>query len=157
MDLETMLQETRDFVPYYFLEIKTEKWQNGIRQAQIVINTIRKLGMQNKITIITYDSESRWYIGTVNDIDAWRDTFDVRDIDNVHSWTRYGYFMSPFQNWTKDLVQTVTAKKMKTITYTPKTTWELLWAYREWVKWFMVDDIPRAISVLQKEQKKDQQ
>jgi hypothetical protein len=25
MDLETMLQETRDFVPYYFLEIKTEK------------------------------------------------------------------------------------------------------------------------------------
>jgi len=157
MDLETMLRQTRDFVPRYILEIKTERGQNGIRQAQIVINIIRALGMQDVITVIAYDPQARWYIGTVWDIRPAWDTFDTNDIDLIHSGTRYEYFMTPFQNRSSDLLSLVQRKGMRAMTYTPKTDEELLRARRVGVREFMVDDIPWAIEVIRAEQASMQQ
>jgi len=148
MTFDDVLQKTKAYVPLYIVELKVRDDQMALRMAKQAVQSVKKAELSDKVVFITYNERARLWLGTQSDIRVGRDTFDPQDLQFLSPWDRYEYFMTPMDRFTKDLTQQIFDIQKIPVTYTPKTTWELLDAYETGVRAFMVDDIPWAIRVL---------
>lgn len=151
-DLRSVLEETDDVIPQYIVELKFTLWQDTVALTKKLMETLQGLSL-DKVVFISYDDKARDYLASYTTVPLAWDTFDPKDLllfrqEAVRD--RYQYFMLPHDRWTSDMVQQAENLWISIMTYTPKTDQELVDAYNRWLRSFMVDDISRAKSVLEK-------
>jgi len=62
MTLEEMLKAVDGLFPYYFVEIKVYTPQDAEQQTDDAIQTVQKLGMQDKVIFTSYDKTATYFL-----------------------------------------------------------------------------------------------
>lgn len=139
--LEEMLKSINGMFDYYFVEIKVYDTKDAEQQTMNAIETVKKLGMQDRVIFISYDTTAKYILWSHKDIIAGRDTFDINDLQSMPS-VRHQYFLMPYNMITDTTVQEAFDYGKKTVVYTVNTTGDLEKAYDQWVRMVMTDDVP---------------
>lgn len=139
--LEEMLQSVRGLFDYYFVEIKVYKPEDAEQQTLSAIQTVQKLGMQDKVIFTSYDKKATYILWAYKDIIAWRDTFDLTDLSILPNMNHPYYLMS------QELITETTPQEVediwkKLVIYTVNTTGDLERLYHQWVRMIMTDNVP---------------
>lgn len=66
-DLRSVLAETQDIVPLYFVELKFVEGQDTIALTKKLLASIQDLPFIDKVVFISYDDQVREYIATNTD------------------------------------------------------------------------------------------
>lgn len=141
MTLEEILEATKGLFDYYFVDIKVYNPKDAEQQTTSVIQTVQKLEMQDKVIITSYDKQATYILWSYKNIHAWRDTYNLTDLDALPNMY-HEYYMMPW-----DLIKNTTAQEAedigkKLVIYTVNTTGELEKLYNQWVRMVMTDDVP---------------
>lgn len=139
--LEEMLKSIDGLFDYYFVDIKVYKNKDAEQQVMDAIQTVQKLGMQDRVILSSYDKTANYVLWSYKNILAGWDTFDIGDIWSLHN-VSHQYFMTPYTNITWSVVQEVDDMAKKLVTYTVNTTGDLEQLYRQWVRMIMTDNVP---------------
>ena len=141
MTLEEMLSKVKGLFDYYFVEVKVYNPEDAEQQTTNAIQTVMKLGMQDRIIFTSYDKEATYVLWSYKNITAWRDTYNLKELDVLPNMN-HAYYLMP-----QDLIKETTPQEVddiwkKLVIYTVNTTGDLEKLYREWVRMIMTDDIP---------------
>lgn len=139
--LEEMLKSIDGLFDYYFVDIKIYKNKYAEQQVMDAIQTVQKLGMQDRVILSSYDKTANYVLWSYKNIVAGWDTFDIGDISSLHN-VSHQYFMTPYTNITGSVVQEVADMGKKLVVYTVNTTGDLEQLYRQWVRMIMTDNVP---------------
>lgn len=140
--LEDILIATDWLFDQYFVEIKVYTPQYAEQQTLDAIETVKKLWMEDKVIFISYDKTANYILWSYTGIVAWRDTFDIADLQHIANF-RHQYFLMPYDAITWNMVQDIHDYGKQMVTYTINTTGDLEKAYAQWVRIIMTDNIPR--------------
>ena len=141
MTLEEMLSKVKGLFDYYFVEIKVYNSKDAEQQTIAAIQTVQKLGMQDKVIFTSYDKEATYILWSYKNITAWRDTYNLKELTTLPNMN-HQYYLMP-----QDLIKWTTPQEVedigkKLVVYTVNTTGDLEKLYREWVRMVMTDDVP---------------
>lgn len=139
--LEDMLKSIDGMFDYYFIDVKVYATKNAEEQILNIIETIKKLWMQDRAIISSYDQTANYILWSQKNIIAAWDTFDISDIVWLHN-VNHQYFMTPYTNITGSIVQEINDVGKKLVTYTVNTTGDLEQLYHQWVRMIMTDNVP---------------
>lgn len=141
LTLEEMLQSLDGLFAYYFVEIKVYTTKDAEQQTIDAIQTVQKLGMQDRVIFTSYDKQATYIIWSYKNIIAWRDTYNINELSLLPHMS-YQYYLMP-----QDLIKDTTPQEVedigkKLIIYTVNTTGDLEKLYRQGVRIIMTDDVP---------------
>lgn len=141
LTLEEMLQAVDGLFDYYFVEIKVYNPKDAEQQTIAAIQTVQKLGMQDRVIFTSYDKQATYIIGAYKNIIAGRDTYTIEELTTLPNMN-HQYYLMP-----QDLIKETTPQEVddigkKLVIYTVNTTGDLEKLYRQWVRIVMTDDVP---------------
>lgn len=141
LTLEEMLKSVDGLFEYYFLEIKVYNAKDAEQQTIAAIQTVQKLGMQDRVIFTSYDKQATYIIGSYKNITAWRDTYNLKELTGLPNMN-HQYYLMP-----QELIKGTTPQEVedigkKLVVYTVNTTGDLEKLYRKWVRMVMTDDVP---------------
>lgn len=139
--LEEVLKTLDGVFNYYFIDIKVYNTKYTQEQIQDVIETVKKLGMEDRAILSSYDKEANTLLWADTGIIAWRDTFDSNDVFSLHE-ANHKYFMLPYSSITWNLSQEVEDIGKIFVSYTVNTTGDLEQLYNQWIRIIMTDNVP---------------
>ena len=139
------LQKTEGRFDHYFVDVKIYDPNQRKTQLQEIIQTIKKLDLEKKAIVSTYDVSGNKLLGTIaDDYTIARDTFDPQDAKQLPD-TDYAYFMLPYSSYTPELVQYVRSLEIEPVAYTLNSIQELQKLYEMGLRVIMTDNIPMVI------------
>ncbi len=141
MTLEDNLKAIKGLFDYYFIDVKVYTTGDAEKETTAIIQTVQKLGMQDKAIITSYDKAATYVLWSYKNIHAWRDTYNLTDLDalpNMH----HEYYMMPWELIKPTTPQEADDIGKKLVIYTVNTTGELEKLYKQWVRMIMTDDVP---------------
>ena len=141
MTLEEMLNKVNGLFDYYFVEIKVYNTKDAEQQTTAAIQTVKKLGMQDKVIFTSYDKEATYILWSYKNIIAWRDTYNLTDLNTLPNMN-HPYYLMPQSLLKETTPQEVEDIGKKLVVYTVNTTGDLQKLYRAWVRMIMTDDVP---------------
>lgn len=141
MTLEEMLTSVDGLFDYYFLEIKVYDTKDAEQQTLAAIQTVQKLGMQDRVIFTSYDKQATYILWSYKHIIAWWDTYNINELTALPNMN-HQYYLMP-----QDLIKDTTPQEVedigkKLVIYTVNTTGDLERLYRQWVRMVMTDDVP---------------
>lgn len=139
--LEEILRSIDGMFDYYFVDVKVYTTKEAEDQVTNVIETVKKLWMQDRVIISSYDQTANYILWSQKNIIAAWDTFDIGDISSLHN-VNHQYFMTPYTNITWSMAQEMEDIGKKLVTYTVNTTGDLQQLYKQWIRMVMTDDVP---------------
>ena len=139
--LEEMLKSVNGLFEYYFVEIKVYNPDDVEQQTIAAIQTVQKIGMQNKVIFTSYNKEATYILWSYKNITAWRDTFNISELSIIPNMN-HPYYLMPQELITETTPQEVDDIGKKLVVYTVNTTGDLEKLYRQWVRMVMTDNIP---------------
>lgn len=138
--LEEMLTAIKWMFDYYFVEIKVYDPSKAEKQTLDAIKTVEKVWMQDNVIFISYDKTSNYIIGSLKNIQAWRDGYHTWWIDIIPGFSHKYYLL---EKWyiTDAVVQQATDMNKWLVVYTVNDIQEFQRLYSLWVRIFMTDNI----------------
>lgn len=138
--LEEMLTQLSGMFDYYFIEIKAHIPQDIEQQTLAAIQTVKKLGMEDKVIFTSYDKTATYLLGSYRNIHAGRDTYNINELTTLPYFTHEYYLMS------KDLIKDTTAQEVgdmgkKLVVYTVDNRNDLEQLYHQGVSMIMTNDV----------------
>lgn len=141
MTLKEMLENIDGIFDYYFVEIKVYDPMNAEQQTKEIIKIVQDLGMQDRVIFTSYDKTATYIIWSYNNITAWRDTYNITDLDVIPNMN-HQYYLMPQELIKGSVPQEVKNMGKKLVSYTVNTTGEAQRLYDLWVRMIMTDNIP---------------
>lgn len=139
------LQKTEGRFDHYFVDVKIYNPSHVKPQLQEIVQTIKKLDLEDKAIISTYDTTGNALLGTIaDDYQIGWDTFNPQDAKLLAD-TDYRYFMLPYSSYSPELVQYVKDLKIEPVTYTVNSVQELQKFYEMGLRTIMTDNVPMVI------------
>lgn len=141
MTLEEMLKSVDWLFDYYFVEIKVYIPKDAEAQTTAAIETVQKLGMQDRVIFTSYDKTATYILWSYKHITAWRDTYNLTELAVLPNMN-HQYYLMP-----QDLIKETTPQEVadigkKLVVYTVDTTGDLQKLYNQWVRMVMTNDVP---------------
>ncbi len=141
MTLEEMLTALKGMFTYYFVEIKVYNTKDAEQQTTDAIQTIQKLGMQDKVIFTSYDKTATYILWSYKNIIAGWDTYNLTELNFLPNMN-HQYYLMP-----QNLIKENTPKeaediRKKLVVYTVNTTGDLEKLYHQWVRMVMTDNVP---------------
>lgn len=150
--LEEMLRDLDWLFDYYFVDIKVYKEDDAEQQTLDVINTVKKLGMQDKVIISSYNKKSNYILWSHHDVLAWRDAYTLNERDLLPN-INHQYYLIPYEFVSENTAQELADIGKKLVVYTVNNTGDIEKLYRRWVRMIMTDDIPMMKEWLENQRK----
>ena len=141
MTLEDFLKKNRGKFDYYFLEIKVYDTTKAEEETLDAIDTVIKLGMEDKVIFISYDRTANYIIGSHKKIRAGRDSYTNQETNLILDFPHEFYLLdqSLLEPSTVEIAEHM-GKKF--IVYTVNTKEEYEKVRKLGVKRIMTDNIP---------------
>lgn len=139
MTLEEMLSQIKGLFTYVFVEIKANT-KDVEQQTLDAIATVKKLWMEHEVIFISYDKIATYIIGASSNIQAWRDTYNVADLDQIPYFS-HKYYLLDTSLVNEDTAQQIAEMGKKLVVYVVNTRDDLEKAYYQWVPIIMTDDV----------------
>lgn len=141
LTLEEMLKGVDGLFDYYFIEIKVYDSKDAEQQTIDAIQTVQKLGMQDRVIFTSYDKTATYILWSYKNITAWRDTFNIQELTKLPNMN-HQYYLMP-----ETLIKKTTPKEVedmgkKLVVYTVNTIEDAQKLYNEWVRMIMTDNVP---------------
>ena len=140
LTLKEMLEMIDWLFEYYFVEIKVYDKNDAEKQTLDAINTVKNLKMESKVIFISYDEKAKYILWSQKDIIAWRDTFDINDINKIQN-TTHKYFLIPYDKITTEIIKKSKEIWKQIVTYTVNDTWNLQKLLNMGINIIMTDNI----------------
>lgn len=140
MTLEDLLQQTKTWFDLVFLEIKVHEPDKAEEQTLDAIETVTRLGLQDKVIFISYDKTANYIIWWYKWIKAGR---DAQSVENLHIVGKFphDYFLINKDLVTEEVVKTMEMLGKKLIVYTVDTQEEFNRIYDLGVRAIITDDV----------------
>ena len=143
LTLEEMLRGLKGLFDYYFLDIKVYNSADAEDQTLGIIQTVQKLGMDDKVIFSSYDKTATFVLGSYQHIHAGRDTFNLKELPSLPKFT-HEYYLMPQSLITSATPQEAADMGKKLVIYTINTFDDLKKLYNLWVHMVMTDDVLMA-------------
>ncbi len=140
LTLKEMLEMIDWLFEYYFVEIKVYDKNDAEKQTLDAINTVKNLKMESKVIFISYDEKAKYILWSQKNIIAWRDTFDINDINKIQN-TTHKYFLIPYDKITTEIIKKSKEIWKQIVTYTVNDTWNLQKLLNMGINIIMTDNI----------------
>ena len=137
--LEEMLNGVKWLFDYYFIEIKANT-PNVEQQTLDAIETVKKLGMEDKVIFTSYDKTATYLLWSYKNIHAGRDTYNIGEIKTFPYFTHEYYLLDKTIVWT-DTPQQIADMGKKLVVYVVNTRDELEKLFHQGVHIIMTDDV----------------
>lgn len=145
LTLAEAFQKTEGRFDHYFVDVKIYDPEQRKTQLQEVIQTIRKLDLEKKAVVSTYDISGNKLLGTIaDDYTIGWDTFDPQDAKQLAD-SDYAYFMLPYSSYTPELVQYLHSIEKEPVVYTLNSVQDVQKLYEMGLRTIMTDNIPMVI------------
>lgn len=141
MTLKEMLENIDGIFDYYFVEIKVYDPMNAEQQTKEIIKIVQDLGMQDRVIFTSYDKTATYILWSYSNITAWRDTYNITDLDIIPNMN-HQYYLMPQELIKGSMPQEIKDMGKKLVSYTVNTTGELQRLYDLWVRMIMTDNVP---------------
>ncbi|MCF7834515.1 sulfatase-like hydrolase/transferase [Candidatus Gracilibacteria bacterium] len=141
MTLEEILSIIKDMFDYYYLEIKVYDTSKAAQQTLDAIQTVEKLGLQDKVIFISYDPTANHIIGSYNGIIAGWDDYNTGSINIIKNFP-HPYYLLEKGYINQEVVDRIDLIGKKLVTYTVNDPLEFEKLYKLGVRVFMTDNIP---------------
>jgi len=139
--LETFLKDNKWFFDYYFLEIKVYDSTKAEQQTLDAINTVIKLGLEDKVVFTSYDRIANYIIGSHKKIRAGRDSYSTGEVSLIYDFPHEFYLLDKsFVG--ANTVKTAEDMNKKFVVYTVDTKEDYSAMRKFGAKFIMTDNIP---------------
>lgn len=138
--LEEMLTEVKGLFDYYFVEVKIYDPKDVQTQTMANIQTVQKLGMQDKVIFTSYDRNATFLLWSYKNIHAAWDTYNITELTMLPYFV-HEYYMMPESLIRENTAQEVDDMGKRLVVYTINTTGDLETFYSEWVRMVMTDEV----------------
>ncbi len=139
--LEEFLTRVQNQFDYFFLEIKVHDQSKSEQQTLDAIDTVLKLGLEDKVIFISYDRTANYIIWSHKKIRAWRDSYYAEEVDLIHDFPHEFYLINK-DIMNKDTVKLAQAMNKKFVVYTVNTKEDFDKVSELWAKMIMTDNPP---------------
>lgn len=140
LTLEEMLSQLKGMFDYYFVDIKIYTPDDAESATLSAIQTVQKLGMDDKVIFTSYDKTASYLLGSYSNIHAGRDTFNIKDVAKLPHFA-HEYYMMPLSLIKAETPQNVADMGKKLVVYTINTFEDLQKAYRQGIRMVMTDEV----------------
>lgn len=141
-------QKTEGMFDHYFLDIKVYDDTKIEGQMEEILDTVKKLKVQNKAILSSYSSTGNAYLALHSKgyTLAW-DTFDSSEYTRLAD-SPHAYFMIPYTSYQPFIVSAIHKLKKEVVAYTVNDVQDLQKLYDMGIRWFMTDNVPMIIQWL---------
>lgn len=153
LTLEEFLTKTKDLFDLYFLEIKVYDNTKAEAQTLDAINTITKLGLEDKVIFISYDRIANYIIWSHKKIRAGWDSF-AEESDLIYQFP-HEFYLVPESMLNRNTIEVAQAMKKTFVVYTLNTQESIKKALSLGAKYIMTDNIPLVKAVIKTQSKQD--
>lgn len=151
LTLTEALQKTQWLFQYYFVDVKVYDQWPVVWQMKDVVETVKKLRMEDKVIISSYDTTGNMVLSDVGKkvTLAW-DTFNPSEYLQMKD-THYQYFMVPYMSFQPTMVSYLKSQKVEPVAYTVNNIQDVKKLYTMGIRMFMTDNVPMIVEWLRSE------
>lgn len=137
LTLQEVLEKTQNQFSWYFVDIKIDQKNSG-EFVRTMLQSIKKLGLSDKVMFSSTDADVNYQLGATNDIVAGWEIFHPDDLPSVLE-SNHTFVLLPHSIIIPDMVKDIIAAKKHPIAYTVNDSKIMKQLYDRWVRFFITD------------------